>query len=190
MLDRPAPTPGPSLADGDVDAEKTPRAPLAAAPRLERRAIAAAVGLQLVVLLAMILGRTVPYVGARTVLLKVVPVDPRDLFRGDYVTLGYDVSRIPYGQFRPGDPVYALLAPEGDGRHYRAVKFLNVPPDGGVFIRGTVGNNGRATYGIESYYVQETTGHDYERAVQRGGLSAEVALDGRGRPALRRLVIE
>jgi uncharacterized membrane-anchored protein len=187
LLDRSISPPGPSLADGDVDAEK---APLAAVPRLERRAIAAAVGLQLVVLLAMILGRTVPYLGARTVLLRVVPVDPRDIFKGDYVILGYDISRIPYGQFQPGDPVFALLAPEADGLHYHADKFLKAPPTEGVFVQGTTQNGGRATYGIESFYVQETTGHDYERAVRQGGLSAEVALDGQGRPALRRLVIE
>jgi uncharacterized membrane-anchored protein len=28
------------------------------------------------------------------VLLKTLPVDPRDLFRGDYVILRYDVSRV------------------------------------------------------------------------------------------------
>jgi uncharacterized membrane-anchored protein len=49
---------------------------------------------------------------------------------------------------------------------------------------------GRATYGIESYYVQEGTGHDYEQAVRSRRLWAEVALDGAGNPALRRLVIE
>ena len=138
----------------------------------------------------MILGNTVPYMGGRTVLLRVVPVDPRDLFRGDYVILGYDVSRIPYGKFQPGDPVYALLAPDDDGRHYHAVEFLNSPPAGGVFIRGTAQHIGQAAYGIESYYVQEGMGHDYELAVRRRGLSAEIALDGRGRPALRRLIIE
>ena len=182
--------PGPSLADGDIGSKKALHAPLAAAPRRERRAIAAAVGLQLAVLLAMILGRTVPYMGATTVLLKVAPVDPRDLFRGDYVTLGYDISRFPYNQFQPGDPVFALLAPEGDGRHYSLAKFLNVAPSEGVFIQGTAGNGGRAIYGIESYYVQEKSGHDYERAVLNRTLWAEVALDSQGRPALRRLVIE
>ena len=28
-------------------------------------------------------------------LLKVEPIDPRDLLRGDYVRLGYEISRIP-----------------------------------------------------------------------------------------------
>ncbi len=87
-------------------------------------AVAAAVVLQLVVLVAMILGRTVPYVGAQTVLLHVEPVDPRDLLRGDYVTLGYAFNRIPTGTYQEGQAVYVTLVPEGDGRHYRAGQFL------------------------------------------------------------------
>ncbi|MBZ9927734.1 GDYXXLXY domain-containing protein [Mesorhizobium sp. BR1-1-4] len=31
----------------------------------------------------------------KEVLLKIQPVDPRDLLRGDYIVLGYDISRIP-----------------------------------------------------------------------------------------------
>ena len=30
-----------------------------------------------------------------TIRLRTVPVDPRDLLRGDYVILGYEISRIP-----------------------------------------------------------------------------------------------
>ena len=82
------------------------------------------------------------------------------------------------------------LVPDADGRHYHAGEFLIEPPASGVFIRGTAQGYGRATYGIESYYVQEGTGHDYENAVRNRRLWAEVALDRRGDPALERLVIE
>ena len=43
----------------------------------------------------MIAGRTAILRGGHEVLLKVQPVDPRDLLRGDYVWLGYDISTIP-----------------------------------------------------------------------------------------------
>jgi uncharacterized membrane-anchored protein len=167
-------------------------APLAAAPRRERTAVAAAVGIQLLVLVGMILGHTVPFVGARTVLLQVEPVDPRDLFRGDYVTLGYAFNRIPPGKYQPGSPVYVSLVPDGPGGRYRAGDFLTAPPaaDAGPFIRGTAQGYGRAAYGIESFYVQEGKGRDYERAVRERRLWAEVALDGQGNAALRRLVVE
>jgi uncharacterized membrane-anchored protein len=181
---------GPSGADTEVGETKASSARLVSVPRFERVAVAAAVGLQLFILVAMILGRTVPFVGAQSVLLLVEPVDPRDLLRGDYVTLGYSFSRIPMGTYTEGQPVYVTLVPERDGRHYRAGQFLTQPPASGVFIRGTAQSRLRATYGIESYYVQEGTGHDYEQAVRSRRLWAEVALDGQGNPALRRLVIE
>jgi uncharacterized membrane-anchored protein len=178
------------MMDTEVGAAKPPGAPFALAPQLGRLAVAAAVVFQLFILVAMILGRTVPYVRAHTVLLQVEPVDPRDLLRGDYVTLGYAFSRVPAGNYQAGQAVYVRLISGADGRHYRAGGFLGEPPASGLFIRGTAQSNGRATYGIESYYVQEGTGHDYENAVRSRKLWAEVAIDGGGNPALRRLVIE
>jgi uncharacterized membrane-anchored protein len=50
--------------------------------------------LQLVILVGMIAVRAIPLVTGQIVLVKVQPVDPRDLFRGDYVILSYDFSRI------------------------------------------------------------------------------------------------
>ena len=50
---------------------------------------------QLVILLSMIAIRAVPLMTGQTVLVRVQPVDPRDLFRGDYVTLSYEFSRTP-----------------------------------------------------------------------------------------------
>jgi uncharacterized membrane-anchored protein len=171
--------------DSDVGAKKA-----AAAPRFERAAIIATVVVQLLILVTMILGRTVPYVGARTILLQVEPVDPRDMFRGDYVTLGYAINRIPPRMFQSGQPVYVTLVPDALGRHYHAGPFVVGPPASGVFIRGTAVDAYRATFGIESYYVQEGAGHDYEKAVRTRNLWAEVALDRQGNPSLRRLVIE
>ena len=56
-----------------------------------------AVGLQVAVLGAMIVHQARPLVTGDTILLRVVPVDPRDLFRGDYVILSYDFSRVSPG---------------------------------------------------------------------------------------------
>jgi uncharacterized membrane-anchored protein len=180
----------PSLADNEVGPTKASIAKLASAQGIDRVAVAAAVIFQVMILVAMILGRTVPYVGAQTVLLHVEPVDPRDMFRGDYVTLGYAMSRIPSGQYQPGQSVYVTLIPETDGRHYRAGAYSAEPPASGVFMRGTAQGYGRAIYGIESYYVQAGTGHDYESAARNRRLWAEVALDRQGNPALRGLVVE
>ena len=42
-----------------------------------------------------IAGRAAILRDGQEVLLKVEPIDPRDLLRGDYVRLGYEISRIP-----------------------------------------------------------------------------------------------
>jgi uncharacterized membrane-anchored protein len=162
-----------------------------------RGVIVGAVVFQLAVLLWMVVWHSRPLVasGSQTVLLHVVPVDPRDLFRGDYVTLSYDVSRMsPLGLSRDdlsGRPVYVTLAPDRDGRHYHgAGASLDPPPPGsGPFLRGTATQRGLA-FGIESYFVQEGKGKAYEDAVRRGKLWAEVAVAPDGRAALRGLVIE
>ncbi len=164
--------------------------------------LAIGVGLQILVLVAMIAQRSRPLVNGTTVLLRVVPVDPRDLFRGDYVILGYDFSRVPsngvegmpdYQQGShdvAGRTVYALLVPEPDGKHWRCERFTASRPATGVFLRGTLRSWGRAEFGIESYYVQEGTGRTYEQAIRSHNLSAEVAVGRDGQAALRSLQIE
>src|SRR5262245_51439719 len=63
----------------------------------ERPVLLAAAGFQVIFLAAMIVLRAFPLLTGDAILVRVVPVDPRDLFRGDYVTLGYEFSRVPPG---------------------------------------------------------------------------------------------
>ena len=170
----------------------------------ESTVLAIGVGLQVAVLVGMIASRAVPLVTGDTLLLRVVPVDPRDLFRGDYVILGYDFSRIPpegiqglpkrpdYGNRRErrGQTVYVSLAAEPDGEHWRAEKFSIHRPSGGKFLRGTITGWNRIEFGIESFYVPEGEGLKYERAIRGRGLSAEVAVISDGTAVLRGLRIE
>lgn len=168
----------------------------------ERYLLALGVGLQIMVLLGMTFHRAQPLLYGDTILLRVVPVDPRDLFRGDYVILGYDFSLLPpqgveglpataYGSVdNAGRTVYVSLVPESDGEHWRADRFSLVRPTSGRFLCGTIREWNRVEFGIESYYVQEGTGRDYEQAIRDRTLSAEVAVDVEGRAALRALRIE
>lgn len=171
--------------------------------RRELFILALAVGLQLVVLGAMIVHQARPLVTGDTILLRVVPVDPRDLFRGDYVILSYDFSRVSPGGGILGLPrtgynrrdwqgrtVYVSLAAEPDGRHWRADKYSTTRPASGKFLRGTITGYNRIECGIESYYVQEGTGREYEQAIRNRKLSAEVAVTADGQATLRALRIE
>jgi uncharacterized membrane-anchored protein len=157
---------------------------------------------QLLVLTAMMVQPLTTLATGDTILLRVAPVDPRDLFRGDYVILSYDISRPtrdgsvaanrswdPQSQLA-GKTIYTRLAPDADGKHWHANGYQLEPPTEGKFIRGTAGNFGNVTYGIEQYFVQEGKGLEYEQAVSERKLLAEIVLDRNGNAQLAGLVIE
>jgi len=170
----------------------------------ERTILLSAAAFQILVLLAMIALRAVPLVVGENILLRVAPVDPRELFRGEYVMLSYDFSRIPSGGIEgipqdlrapdlrnwQGRTVYVSLVPEPDGKHWRADKVSIRRPAGGKHIRGRIIRWGQIEFGIEAYYVQEGKGREYEAAVRDRRLSAEVAVTPGGSAALLRLWIE
>jgi uncharacterized membrane-anchored protein len=160
------------------------------------------VALQLAVLTFMIALPLRTLVMGDTILLRSAPVDPRDLFRGDYVILSYEISR-PWtigntgqpavwqqGNEHAGKTIYVLLKPAEDGKHWEADGYQFTEPSGNTFIRGTVNPSGTVEYGIESYFVQEGQGHVYEQAILDRKLAAEVAVDHHGQAQLKRLVIE
>ena len=43
----------------------------------------------------MVIDRVRLLTSGREITLPIVPVDPRDLFRGEYVRLGYDIGSVP-----------------------------------------------------------------------------------------------
>lgn len=129
-----------------------------------------------------------------TLRLRVVPVDPRDLFRGEYVILGYDISRLPrdpnLGVPNPGDIVFVELSRNEGSTEWNAVSWSRHRPTRGIFLRGTVQQYSRVEYGIESYFVEEGQGPEYERAARSGDLYADIVVDDEGRGIVKRLIIE
>ena len=161
---------------------------------LQRPGVLIAVAAQFLVLCGMILMQMIPHMSGTTVWLKVVPVDPRDMFKGDYVVLNYTMSRVPnwadWVNAPTGTSVYVTLVPDDDGIHHRADQYLKEPPPSGLYIKGTWQQAwNRIEYGIESFYVQAGTGLDYEQAARTGTLSAEVAIGGDGQAGLKRLKV-
>jgi uncharacterized membrane-anchored protein len=169
----------------------------------ERKILQITAVAQLLILLAMIALRAIPLITGQTVLVRVEPVDPRDLFRGDYVTLSYGFSRTPREAIEglsaseratwskmEGRTVYVPLVPDSIPGHMRAEKVTVVKPTSGTFLRGQMSSYGRMEFGIESYYVKEGTGHGYEQAIRERHLAAELAVTSSGQAALRNLKIE
>ncbi|MCG2630034.1 GDYXXLXY domain-containing protein [Bradyrhizobium sp. WYCCWR 13023] len=145
----------------------------------------------------------------REVTLQTRPLDPRDLLRGDYVTLGYDITQLPAGALA-GQPsaernpvVFVKLAPDANGL-YQAVSVHAAPvavtaPE--ILIRGRVtyscGSNGRIfcekltiRYGLESYFVPEGEGKTLEQARNQQKLRVVAAVLPSGRAAIKRLLLD
>lgn len=77
------------------------------------------------------------------VLLRTVPVDPRDIFRGDYVQLSYDITNLDLDSlsvkegFKPNEKIYVSLVKNEDGT-CRASSASKAMPQGVKFIQGRV----------------------------------------------------
>src|SRR5437870_4299490 len=72
-----------------------------------------AMSLQMVLLTA--LGATKAYtlVTGTIIELHAQPVDPHDIFRGDYLRLNYDISALPaHPEYHQGDSVFVMLRKE------------------------------------------------------------------------------
>jgi len=131
--------------------------------------------------------------------LAVAQRDPRDLLRGTYVDLRFEIQEIPATLLtpgalpEPGDSLWVILAPKGDV--YGAVAVSRTPPtlEPGQYViagRARWFSSGASRplnveYGIEHYYVPETAG-----TVPPGKLQAEIAVTRNGRPFLTRLFVD
>ena len=139
------------------------------------------------------------------IVLKSMPIDPRDLLRGHYVRLGYEISRIPAEKFTDlaqgrrltaNTPVYVLLKKGEDG-YWHLVSASLTPPvkdlaPGTVMLRGTLdttwwlGANSPVfvTYGLERYYAEKSRALRLEREIRNRrqplGVIVRVSRDGRG----------
>ncbi|CUU14568.1 putative membrane-anchored protein [Bradyrhizobium sp. JR7.2] len=171
-----------------------------------------AVLLQCVLLVLMVADRMQILREGREVTLQTQPVDPRDLLRGDYVVLRYDISQLPAGTLA-GQPaaerkpvVFVKLAPNANGL-YEAVSVHAEPvtvtaPE--VLIRGRVSSYGGTCgsgsrvfceklaikYGLESYFVPEGEGKKLEQARNQQKLRVVAAVLPSGRAAIKRLLLD
>jgi uncharacterized membrane-anchored protein len=160
------------------------------------------------VLAAMVIDRVHLLKTGREITLPIIPVDPRDLFRGEYVRLGYDIGRVPVG----------LLDGPQPGRNEAFYVQIDRLPDGGwtpskvsrampksssadrIVLKGqarhgwpTASSDNRTVavrYGIESYFVPEGQGPRLEALARDKKMAALVAVDAKGNAAIKGLIID
>ncbi|HKS18579.1 MAG TPA: GDYXXLXY domain-containing protein [Bradyrhizobium sp.] len=172
----------------------------------------AAILIQVALLAAMVVDRARILREGTEVKLQTRPLDPRDLLRGDYVVLGYDISQLKAGSLKDQPSgtrhptVFVKLAPNRDGL-YEAVSVHAEPvavtsPD--VLIHGRVsygascGSTGtpvfcenlQVRYNLESYFVPEGEGKKLEEARNARKVTVVAAVTPSGRAAIKRLLLD
>jgi uncharacterized membrane-anchored protein len=147
--------------------------------------------LVLVVLLSFILYNQWPFMTGKKVVLATQPVDPFDPFRGQYMTINYEISRISDVEgFSEGDSVFISLKEDEQGI-WRKESVSKSKPDKGDFIKGEVtsvyGNSIRIEYGIEQFFFERhaelpTRNITVEAIVANSGRAKLVQLLHNGEP--------
>lgn len=176
-----------------------------------------AIALQVAIILTIIIFKLSVLIDGTEVLLRIMPVDPRDLLRGDYVTFQYDISNLDYfynnGQeIKNGDTVYVVL--RQNGKYWIAQNVQKTKPTGDkLFIKGKVErvdfenqfdpfyisstlmyqnfSNFRihVIYGIEQYFIPEGKGRDFNFRNNKE-IAALVAIDDNGNAVLKKIYID
>jgi uncharacterized membrane-anchored protein len=132
----------------------------------------------------------------REVVLKLVPRDPRDPFKGYYSSLNYDISQLDRRliaggrpDFSVGDTAYVVLRTGPEGHAVPASLYRSMPVEmaGDVVARGKVSwvspDRINLTYGIEEYYLPQAEAArldnipvDSIRIVAAAGTDGELAI--------------
>lgn len=158
--------------------------------------IGLAILFQIAVVATMAISREWILANGTPLTFQTAPIDPRDIFRGDYVRLDYLFSNVPAAQLdrqvierglRKGQKVYLAVSPGESGVAQGERLYLS-PPEGMPYLLGRVRyewpyrgyldrpENARpkmtlspvsVKYGIEQYYVEQGSGRLMEE--RRGG---------------------
>ena len=140
------------------------------------------------------------------VYLQTRPVDPRDIMRGDYVALFYDISTAScaqaasviattnaFGYLKRETTVYAVLRTNEHGVA-ELVSLELTKPASGLFIRGYIAYGWYGSieylsalnvrYGIEAYYMEQGKALEFEQTMRKrsrdNSLQMAVALSPKG----------
>jgi len=129
----------------------------------------------------------------RTIYLRTAPIDPRDVMRGDYVRLTYQISRVPrtfwLGRLAstnempeplPRDTkVYAALSINEESMA-ELVSLSTERPAQGMFVRGRTehfsGANLPVRYGLEAYFTEQGKGLELEQGRNRDGIQVPLEM--------------
>jgi uncharacterized membrane-anchored protein len=145
------------------------------------------VALQIALIGSVVVAPAMTLINGKEVSLETVPVDPYDMFRGDYVSLRYEMnSNLPSPPPADGAIVYTALHKSGKVWKPR-ISSTERPRlfPGEVCIKGKyLASWCQIHYGIEQVFVQEKKGLLAERAKS---LLVVAAVDKEGNAVIKRV---
>jgi uncharacterized membrane-anchored protein len=158
---------------------------------------------QTAVLAYMVIDRVTLVHRGREIILPIIPVDPRDLFRGEYVQLSYGISTVPTTLAGGASPqrnevLYVVVEKKAGDEAWQAVRATptfpsDLNPDQ-VALKGWVlfasATSETVRYGIESYFVPQGEGRRLEALARNRKLAVLVAVDNAGNAAIKGLIID
>lgn len=170
---------------------------------MKTKLLSLVVGLQVLWVIGTVIVQETKLSEGTVVRLETRPVDPRDLLRGDYVILNYELSTLNANLFPEGltnrapdgTPVYVKLERQGEFHQPTEASFNPLTADADhPVLRGTVEGtwswtpnnpaNVRVNYGLERFYVREGTGNP------RGKLTVDVAVPSSGKGIIREVYLD
>ena len=145
------------------------------------------------------------------VLLETQPIDPRSLFRGDYVRLNYTISNLKPSEltgddeFKKHDVVYVTLKKQ---KKYWVPQSVTheAPQNNTLFLKGKIEYVRKQTWnqetgasedisniqiknGIENYFVPEGEGLELERRDNDQIVDIRVAVDKFGKAGIKAILV-
>lgn len=136
--------------------------------------------------------------GGEQITLETEPVDPKDVFYGDYVQLKFSIEEVDPSRIEPelikevedypyvGVPVYVSLTPAGPV--YTVEKVSKEKPNHPYYLKGKLllrsgflfrsKRTYEVDYQIDRYYVPEGTGKQLEELARKGKLLVDVKVRG------------
>lgn len=158
------------------------------------------IAVQTIFLLLMIGLKQYTLITGIPIVLETRPVDPRSLFRGDYVRLNYNINQLKIKElegdrdFKPNDRIYVLLRERGASWVPISIYHKRpIVPANHVAIKGKVQGASsysiRIRYGIENYFVPEGKGREIERPSRGDKITISVAVDKFGKAGIKGVLL-
>lgn len=160
------------------------------ARRKRRLFLVLAVSLQFCFLFALMWPSFATIARGDEIAVHAMPVDPWDLFRGDYITIEYEFSRIRspgVGMFKAGSPVFVVLSKSGDTWVMSRVTKKPCPlASGQIGLKGRVkyasDNEITVNYGLERVYIEEGRGRELSDSA---GFEVKLVVDRSGHGVIK-----